>query len=58
MSCDNVDVMWRNVDVMWRNVEVMRNNVDVMWTLHISQFQHVLSPPRSVILKYANVKSR
>ena len=27
--------------------------VDVMWTLHISQFDQVLSPTLSVILKYA-----
>ena len=36
------------MDVLWRNV-------DVMWTLHISQFDQVLFPPWSVILKYAIV---
>ena len=42
--CD-CGTLWRNVDVLWRNM-------DVMWTLHISQFDQVLSPPWSVILKY------
>ena len=51
----NVDIMWRNVEVMWRNVDVMRSNVDVIWTIHISKFHQVLCPPRTVILKYANV---
>ena len=36
------------VDVMWSNVDVIGN-------LHISQFDEVISPPRSVILKYAKV---
>ena len=64
----NVDVLWRNVDVMWRNVDILWmlcetlwRNVDVLWRnvdpphLHISQFDQVLSPPWSVILKYAIV---
>ena len=59
-----VDVIWNIVeecDVLWmicgtlsRNVHALWRNVDVMWKLHlhISQFDQVLSPLLSVILKY------
>ena len=64
----NVDVMWNIVeecgcfvDVMWNIVEECGCfvekcgcNVDPPH-LHISQFDQVLSPPWSVILKYAIV---
>ena len=53
--------MWRNVDVLWMLYGTLWRNVDVSWRnvdpphLHISQFDQVLSPPWSVILKYAIV---
>ena len=63
-----VDIMWNIVeefgcfveecgcfvDVMWNIVEECGCNVDPPH-LHISQFDQVLSPPWSVILKYAIV---
>ena len=47
--------MWMLCGTLWRNVDVLWRNVYVMWTLHISQFDQVLSPPWSVIFKYAIV---
>ena len=49
-----VDVMWKIVEECGCFVEQCRCNVDPPH-LHISQFDQVLSPPRSVILKYASV---
>ena len=63
-----MDDLWSNVDVMWNIVEECGCFVDGMWNiveecgcnvdpphLHISQFDQVLSPPWSVIFKYAIV---
>ena len=58
----NVGVLWSNMDVMWMLCGTLRRNVDVLWReldvpphLQISQFDQVLSPPWSVILRYVIV---